>query len=132
MDTQSGQNSIVTFTDTEVNVSFHSVADAKRVLKELKLKKKEYALAKRDISQRQKLIRAEYTDTVRRRGSKFRGGGSLGSFIRTVQTFSRDAERSALAQELAPLERQKNSVDAIINEIDKVILQVESYIVENS
>lgn len=131
MDTQSGQNSIVKFTP-EMNISLHSLADAKRALKELKLKKKEYVLAKRDISQRQKLIRAEYTDTVRRRGSKFRGGGGLGSFIRTVQTFSRDAERSALAQQLAPLEQQKNSVDAIINGIDGAILQVESYIVENS
>ena len=132
MDTHSSQNSIIKFTDTEMDISLHSVAGAKRVLKELKLKKKEYALAKRDISQRQKLIRAEYTDTVRRRGSKFRGGGGLGSFIRTVQTFSRDAERSALAQQLAPLERQKNSVDAIMNGIDQAILQVESYIVENS
>lgn len=132
MDTQSSQNNIVKFTDTDLDISLRSVADAKRALKELKLKKKEYALAKRDISQRQKLIRAEYTDTVRRRGSKFRGGGGLGSFIRTVQTFSRDAERSALAQQLAPLERQKNSVDAIINGIDQAILQIESYIVENS
>jgi len=132
MDNQSVQNSIVKFTDTEVDISLQSVADAKRALKELRLKKKEYALAKRDISQRQKLIRAEYTDTVRRRGSKFRGGGGLGSFIRTVQTFSRDAERSALAQQLAPLERQKFSVDAIINGIDQAILQIESYIVENS
>jgi hypothetical protein len=127
------QNSFVTTTaDGELRVSVRTVAEAKIAIKELKLKKKEYALVKREITQRQKQIRAEYTDSVRQRGSKFSGGGSIGRLVRTVQTINRDTDRRTLAQELAPLEEQKNAVEAITNEIDQAILQVEKFIIENS
>ncbi len=127
------QNGFVTITeDGQLLVSAKSIAEAKIAIKELKLKKKEYALIKREISQQQKQIRAEYTDRVRQRGSKFRGGGSIGSFVRTVQTINRDADRRLLAQQLAPLEQKKNVVEAIINAIDQAILQIQRYILENS
>ncbi|MCY7275151.1 MAG: hypothetical protein LH702_15800 [Phormidesmis sp. CAN_BIN44] len=127
------QNSFVKITDDgELRISARSVAEAKIAIKELKLKKKEYALVKREISQQQKQIRAEYTDQVRQRGSKFRGGGSIGRFVRTVQTINRDETRRSLAQDLAPLEQQKSAVEAIINAIDQTILQVERFIIENS
>jgi len=127
------QNSFVKITDDgELSISARSVAEAKIAIKELKLKKKEYALVKREISQQQKQIRAEYTDQVRQRGSKFRGGGSVGRLVRTVQTINRDADRRSLAQELAPLEQQKNAVEAVITAIDQKILRVERFIVENS
>lgn len=127
------QNNFVTVTDNgELRVSAQSVPEAKIALKELKLKKKEYALVKREISQHQKQIRAEYTDMIRQRGSKFIGGGGIGRLVRTVQTINRDAERRSLAEQLAPLEQKKNAVEAIINAIDQMILQVERYIVENS
>lgn len=127
------QNSFVTITDDgELSVSVQSVTEAKIAIKELKLKKKEYALVKRDISQQQKQIRAEYTDKVRQRGSKFKGGGSIGRLVQTVQTINRDTDRRSLAQELAPLEQQKNAIDAILNAIDRTILQIERFIVENS
>lgn len=116
----------------ELNVSVCSVAEAKIAIKELKLKKKEYALIKREIIQQQKQIRAEYTDRVRQRGSKFRGGGTIGSVIRTVQTINRDADRRTLAQELLPLEQQKDAVESAINRIDQIILKIERFVVENS
>lgn len=108
-----------------------SVAAAKIVIKELKLKKKEYVLAKKEISQQQKEIRANYTEQVRQRGSKFIGGGSIGRIVRTVQTISRDADRRTLAETLAPLEQFKNKVDASINLIDQKILQIEKFIIAN-
>lgn len=127
------QNSFVTITaNGELRVSAQSVAEAKIAIKELKLKKREYALVRREITQQQKQIRAEYTDSVRQRGSKFRGGGTIGYLVRTVQTINRDAARRTLAQELAPLEEQKNAVEAIINAIDRAILQIEKFIIENS
>lgn len=127
------QNNFVTITDNgELRVSAQSVPEAKIALKQLKLKKKEYALVKREISQHQKQIRAEYTDMIRQRGSKFIGGGGIGRLVRTVQTINRDADRRILAQQLAPLEQKKNAIEAIINTIDQMILQVERYIVENS
>ncbi len=64
------QNSFVTITDDgELCVSAQLVVEAKIAIKELKLRKKEYALVKREISQHQKQIQAEYTDKVRQRGS---------------------------------------------------------------
>jgi hypothetical protein len=127
------QNSFVAITDSgKLHISARTVAEAKIAIKELKLKKKEYVLVKREISQQQKQIRAEYTEQVRQRGSKFRGGGNMGRLIRTVQTVNRDADRRSLAQKLAPLEEQKNTIDTIINAIDQTILQLERFIVENS
>ena len=131
-DMSSNQNSFVKFTDDgELCISASSVAEAKIAIKELKLKKKEYALVKREISQQQKQIRAEYTDQVRQKGSKFRGGGGIGSFVRTVQAISRDATRRSLAQDLAPLEQQKSAVEAIIDTIDQAILKVERFVIAN-
>lgn len=127
------QSNFVTISDDgRINISVQSLAEAKLAIKALKLKKKEYALVKRELTQQQKIIRAEYTDKVRQQGSKVRGGGSVGRLVRTVQTINRDADRRALAQRLAPLEEQKNAVDAIITAIDQAILQLEKYIVGNS
>lgn len=126
------QNDFVTITnDGRIVISAQSLVEAKLAIKGLKLKKKEYALMKRELTQQQKIIRAEYTDKVRQQGSKVRSGGSLGRLVRTVQTVNRDADRRALAQRLAPLEKQKNAVDAIITAIDEAILQLERYIIEN-
>ncbi|WP_375515927.1 hypothetical protein [uncultured Nostoc sp.] len=117
--------------DGKLHISVQSLAEAKIALKELKLKKKEYAFVKREISQQQKITRAEYTDRVRQRGSKVKGAGSIGRIVRTFQTINRDADRRALAQELAPLEQEKNAIDGIINAIDQAILQIERYMIEN-
>lgn len=127
------QSNFVAISNTgKINISIKSVAEAKLAIKELKLKKKEYSLVKREISQQQKQIRAEYTDRVRQRGSKFRGGGNIGRFVRTVQTINRDADRRSLAQELMPLEQQKQSIETVINAIEQAILKIEQFILVNS
>lgn len=116
----------------ELRVKASSVSEAKLAIKELKLKKKEYSVKKREITNRQQQIRAAYTDKVRRQGSKVRGGGGLGRFIRNVQTANRDIARSNLAKQLAPLEEYKAQIDSIMSAIDKAILHVEAYILKNS
>jgi len=127
------QNNFVTFlNDGRINILVQSFAEAKIAIKALKLKKKECALEKRELSQQQKIIRAEYTDKIRQQGSKVRGGGSIGRLVRTVQTINRDADRRTLAQRLAPLEEQKNAVDETILAIDQAILQLEKYIIQSS
>jgi cobalamin biosynthesis Co2+ chelatase CbiK len=128
----SNQDGFVSISDNgDLHVSAKSSAEAKIAIKELKLKKREYALVKREISQKQKSIRAEYTNSVRQKGSKFIGGGGFGNLVRTVQTISRDADRRTLAQELAPLEQQKNAIEGIVNAIEQAILQLERFIIEN-
>ena len=127
------KSSFVTInSDGKLDISVQSLAEAKIAIKELKQKKKEYALRKREISQQQKTIRAEYTDKVCQRGSKVRGSSIMGRLARTLQTSKSDADRRALAQQLAPLEQQKNAVDEKINAIDQAILQIERYNIENS
>ncbi len=123
--------SYVQIAGTTVNVNVNSLAEAKLALKELKLKKKEFGLQKRGVNERQKKIRASYTEEVRNRGSMIRGGGGVGKLFRVVQTISRDSKRAQLASELAPLEQEKQGIESIIRAIDSAILQVESHILRN-
>jgi hypothetical protein len=78
--------------------------------------------------QEQREIRAAYTDLVRRRGSKFIGGRSVGRIIRAFQTLNRDAARSQLAKELAPLEQERARIEAWNMAIDSVIIQLQASI----
>jgi hypothetical protein len=123
--------SFVEVVGSTVHVRANSTSEAKIALKELKLKKKECSLFKREINEKQKVIRASYTDEVRTRGSMLRGGGGLGKFVRLFQTVSRDDKRSQLAIALAPLEQEKQSVESVIHAIDSAIIQVEAYILKN-
>ena len=124
--------SFVRISGNNVRVNAKTVPEAKLALKELKLHKKDYALAKRQINEQQKAIRAAYTDEIRRRGSKFQGGGGVGRFIRIVQTAKRDGARKELAKKLEPLEVKKRQVEAIITAIDQTALQIEAHILKNS
>jgi hypothetical protein len=109
-----------------VRVTAKSRAEATIALKELKIKRKEFGLKKRAISDQQRAIRANYTDEVRNRGSMMRGGGGIGKIFRTIQTISRDGRRSRLAHELAPLETKKQEIEAVLRAIDSVIVQLEA------
>ncbi len=73
--------------DSHIEVNPNTPQEAQLAPRELRLVKKEYSLAKRQINEMQQAIRAEYTDEVRRRGSMMRGGGGLGKFVRTLQSY---------------------------------------------
>lgn len=115
-----------------ISISCETLQEAKLALKELKLKKKEYNLIKKQIIQKQKEIRAQYTNQTRQQGSKFRGGGKIGQFIRGVQQNIRDSQRRDLADALLPLEQEKTALDTILNAIEQASIQLESQIIENS
>ena len=74
----------------------------------------------------QKAIRAEYTDTVRRRGSKVAGGGGFGRFLRNMQTISNDSARRELANALAPLENTKQRIELAMTASENAIAQLEA------
>ena len=116
----------------KLDLAYNSLAEAKLAKKELKLLKKDQSLKKKAINQEQKAIRASYTERVRTRGSKFRGGGSFGKLIRTVQTANRDGDRAALARELRPLEDRKQAIEATVLAIEKAMIMVESDILNNN
>ncbi len=115
----------------QVQVNTSTIAEAKLAIKELKLKKKEYSLQKRAINEEQKRIRAQYTEEVRSRGSMMRGGGGLGKFVRAVQSVSRDSRKAQLASELAPHEKRKQDIEAMMRAIDSAIIQVEAAVLKH-
>ncbi len=115
-----------------VRYNVNNLAEAKIALKELKLKKKEFGVLKREVVARQKEIRASYTHEVRNRGSMMRGGGGLGKFVRAIQTVSRDSKRAGLANDLAPLEQEKVRIERMVGAIDSLIIRLEAYILNLS
>lgn len=110
---------------TSVRYTVNNLAEAKIAMKELKIKKKEFGLLKREIAGRQNEIRAGYTHEVRNRGSMMRAGGGFGKIVRMFQTASRDSKRAGLAHDLAPLETEKNEIEALINAIDSLMIRLE-------
>ncbi len=116
----------------DVKLHVNSVAEAKIALKQLRLRKREIGTAMKSIMEQQREIRAAYTDKVRHRGSKIRGGGGVGRFIRAVQTSSRDADRKNLAKNLAPYEERRTQLERMASVIDRAIIQIENYIAQNS
>ena len=109
----------------------NNLAEAKVAMKELKLKKKEFGVRKREIVTLQREIRAAYTHGVRNRGSMLRGGGGFGRVVRVFQTASRDSKRAGLANDLAPLEREKLRIETMIGAIDSLALKLEAYILQH-
>ena len=75
-------------------------------------------------------IRARYTDEVRNRGSMIRGGGGVGRVVRLFQTVARDGRRAQLAHELAPLEAEKQDIEAVVRAIDGVMIQLEAFVLK--
>ena len=115
-----------------MTAGFETIAEGKLALKECRLLKKQLALQKREVAQEQRSIRANYTDAIRTQGSKFRGRGLVASLARDFQQAGRDARREQLANALAPLEEQKEVLDALKNATDSLIIQIERTILDNS
>lgn len=123
----------VRMSDGEISISpLNSVAEAKLAIKQLKLKKKEFDLQKREVNQAQKQIRAKYTDSIRKQGSRSGGRDTLGKLMRTLEKQRSDAMRRELAEALEPLEQKKYEIESVLNKIESSIIQVESYIIQNS
>jgi hypothetical protein len=130
MDRLSGTNFIY-LNGTMLTVLAGSVPEKKLAMKEIKFKKKEMALQKRSITDQQKIIRATYTQNTRFRRSTGPGGGQLGQAFRTIERNARDRERAHLARGLAPLEEQKQRLDAMILALDNLALQLEQQILSS-
>lgn len=123
---QKPRGSLVQITATGVRASYETPNDGKLAIKELRIRKREFSLQKREVNDRMKAIRAQYTHEVRSRGKMVRGGGKIGRVARVFQSAARDERRAKLARDLAPLEREKFRIEAMINAIDSLILQVQT------
>ena len=97
----------ITFTPEGIlHIHASNIEEAKIAIKQLKIKKKEITLAKKQVLINQRIIRAEYTDATRRRGTMLQGGKGLGTFVRSVQRIQRNSVKVDLANKLAPLEKE--------------------------
>jgi hypothetical protein len=101
-------------------------AEARIVIKTLKLIKKQVRLQLREINAVLRDVRHQYTDYTRRRGSMIRGCGKVGSIVRLFQSISRDQQRSQLAENVQPLHNQKQALDSLLMSIDQHILRIEA------
>ncbi len=123
----------VTFqNDGSINVSCSSVAETKLAMKRLKLKKKEYALDKKEITTELARLRAEHQVMLGRQNSMMRGGGSGGKFVRDMQHMSRDRAKFNYVNALDPLEKKKTALERRMMIVDDAVAQVERYILENT
>lgn len=115
----------------EMRFNWDTPEEAKDVIKQLKLKKKELTAAKAIIAKQIAEVRAEHRSAVAQRGAKMQGGGGLGKFVRRLQTTTRDHERRTTDNAVKALEAKKSSIDGDIMRADQAILMVEKWLVEN-
>ena len=125
------ETSVIKIENGEIHLRVTSVAEAKLAIKEIRIKKKELALFRREVVARQRELRVTHTHSTRTQGPMMRGGRGFGRFFRAVQSASRHSDRSSLASDLAPLEEEKFRIDGDMRGFDSLILQLETYIVQN-
>ena len=116
---------IVSFRDGRFELNVRNKAECKLALQAIRVKKKEVHLAKKENMEEQRRIRAAYTDYVRRRGSRYPGGGRIGKFVRLIQTMNRDQQRLALANELAPYEHRRKEYEELLMACERGIGEAE-------
>ena len=114
----------------EILINVRDVSEAKPALKELKLMKREVANAKRLIMENKRQIRASYTDKVRSRFGLF-GKHGTGGWIRDYQKAERNSSRRRLAKDLDPYEAEQQKLEAQVIALNRAILEVEAYILQN-
>lgn len=115
----------------EMQFEWKTPEQAKAIVKQLKLKKKEVMMAKSELSKQIAQVHADHRSRVAKRGSKMQGGGSIGRIVRAFDTDSRDRYRLATDKAVRSLESKKSAFDADARRIDQAILTVEQWIVDN-
>jgi hypothetical protein len=106
--------------DAEPSDHDEPVIPPELAIQQLRLRRKELALLKRALIERQREVRAAYTDKTRKPG-----------FLVTMmpskeQTLWRKANRRSLAGQLRPLEQQRQQVETELTRVDLALLQLQS------
>ena len=116
--------------DGTVRMKWDSVDEAKLAIKQLRLKKRELNIQKRSVNAEMKELRLERREQVAQQGSKMRGGGKFGQFVRASQTAGRDHDRRQHVARLAPYEQAKADIDRQITNVDMIIARIEQTLLE--
>ena len=94
-----------------------NIQEAHLALKEIPLLKKELVLNKREVDEKIRQLRADYTHQRQQQGSKMRGGGWIGQIVRAYQTADTDNQRYTLAAQIKPLEGKKRYYESLISQL---------------
>lgn len=114
--------------DGSISVRATNATEAKLAKLELKARKKEFQVIKKPIMETERLIRADYTHSIRTQIPKVRGGGTFGRILRVSQDLSRSHQRASLAKLLAPYEERRREYEAILIRIDEALLRLDDYL----
>lgn len=117
--------------DGRIFPKWQTVADARLAIKHLKLLKKEVKLKRQAICREQRSVRANHTDSNRRRGAAPRGRGIIAGVFRTIHHIDKGLAQSNLANSIGSLEEQKDRIDRCVLQIDETIVQAETFIALN-
>ena len=114
-----------------VRVSAVDAAEAKLVVRELKMKKKDVQLQKKEISSEIAQMRAHHRASMAAATSPVRVGGTVGKMMRGMERVNKVTARNGLENRVVPLEQQKFQLDKNITAIDDCLLKLERFILEN-
>ena len=112
--------------DGRAEFRFRSAAEAKLVIKTLRLLKRQVRLHMGEVSAALREVRYRHTDYTRRRRPMVRGRGTLVGIIRLIDAISRDFERSTFASNEQPLHYQKERLDSLLRSIEQHLVRVEA------
>jgi len=110
-----------TITGTEVKVKVGSATEAKAAIKELRHKKKEVALLKRQVASELKRARTAQAKAEKAAARTRRAGGLMATLAKLSSVFGDDEH----AEDVERLEKDLQHTEEILHNIDSCIIQLE-------
>ena len=116
----------VTFEGTSVVLAPRSAEEAKKALKELRHKKREFAWIKRSLLRQKKAAEARALRATRRKARRKTWLTRLRSLVHALTAIPRLFTRVRANIDVADIDRECRRIDEIQHNIDSAILQVEA------
>jgi hypothetical protein len=121
----------VTFEGTSVVLAPRSAGEAKKALKELRHKKKEFAWVKRSLLRQKRAAEARATRATRKKARKKTWLTRLRRLAEMLTAVPRLFTRVRANIDVADIERECKRIDEIQHNIDSAILQVEGKLLQH-
>ena len=115
----------VTIEGTTVVLAPRSAEEARKALKELRHKRREFTWVKRSLLRQKKAAQSRAGRAVRCRRRRKTGLARLWTLLAAASTLPRLLTRARARMDLAEIERECRRIEEIQHNIDSAILQVE-------
>ena len=122
----------VTFEGTSVVLAPRSPDEAKKALKELRHKKKEFAWVKRSLLRQKKAAEARAARATRKKARKKTWRTRLRGLVDMFTALPRLFTRARANVDIADIDRECKKIDEIQHNIDSAILQVEGKLLQHN